>query len=493
MPEWEDARLTDYNTRGTGSTARGLRSKQLASLDEAIAATGLKDGSTISFHHHLRNGDGVLNTVMDRLASLGFRGLHLSASSLFPVHAPLVEHIRNGVIDRISTSYVSGPVGEAISRGLLPNPAWLTTHGGRARAIASGEMPIDVAFVAASAADDMGNLTGRTGRAPFGTLGYPMVDVDHAAKVVAVTDTLVPYPLCPMDITQDKVDHVVQIGTIGDPSGIASGATRPASDPQSLAIAASTAAVITASGLLVDGFAFQTGAGGISLATAAAVGREMGARGIRGSFASGGITGFHVDMLQAGLFRTLLDVQCFDLAAVESFGRNPNHMAMSAATYAGPHVGGAVVDHLSAVVLGAAEVDLDFNVNVTTRSSGAIIGGSGGHADTAQGAALTIVTTRLTAAGWAKIVPRVTTLTTPGTSVDVVVTEAGIALNPRRIDLIDRFKASDLPIVTIEDLARKARRLATNPTPDRPEGPVVAVSEYRDGTVVDEIRSLVPR
>ncbi|MCB2013206.1 MAG: citrate lyase subunit alpha [Geminicoccaceae bacterium] len=471
---------------------RGLATKRLDTLDEAIIAAGLKDGATISFHHHLRNGDRVLNAVLDRLARAGLRGLHLSATSLFPVHAPLVEHIRNGVVDRISTSYISGPVGEAISQGLLPTPVRLTTHGGRARAIESDEAPIDVAFVAACAADEMGNLSGRTGRAPCGTLGYPMVDVEHAAKVVAVTDTLVPYPLCPIDIAQDKVDYVVKIDAIGDPGGIVSGATRPAADPQSLAIAANTAAVISASGLLVDGFAFQTGAGGISLATAEAVGREMAARGVTGSFACGGITGFHVDMLEAGLFRSLLDVQCFDLKAVASFAHNPNHMAMSAAMYAGPHVGGAVVDRLSAVVLGAAEVDLDFNVNVTTRSGGGIIGGSGGHADAAQGASLTLVTTRLTAAGWAKIVPKVTTLTTPGSSVDVVVTEAGVAVNPRRVDLIERFKSTDLRILSIEDIAQDARRLASKPTPDRPVGPIVAVSQYRDGSIIDEIRATAP-
>ena len=165
----------------------------------------------------------------------------------------------------------------------------------------------------------------------------------------------------------------------------------------------STAAVIAASGLLEDGFAFQTGAGGISLATAAAVGREMRTRGVVGSFACGGITGFHVEMLEAGLFRALMDVQCFDLAAVASYSRNANHMAMSASAYAGPHVGGAVVDRLSAVVLGAAEVDMGFNVNVTTRAGGVLIGGSGGHGDAAQGAQLTLITTRLTAASFPNV------------------------------------------------------------------------------------------
>jgi citrate lyase subunit alpha/citrate CoA-transferase len=465
-------------------------SKCLTSLSDAIDATGLKNGATISFHHHLRNGDAVINTVVNMLAEAGLRDLHLAVTSLFPVHAPLVAHIQSGVISRISASFISGPVGEAISRGALTEPVTLRSHGGRARAIDTGEMLIDVAFVAAPAADDLGNLSGRTGRAPCGTLGYPMVDVESARFVVAVTDTLVPFPAQPIDIPQNKVDFVAVIPSIGDPNGIASGATNPATDALSLGIAENTAAAIAASGLLEDGFAFQTGAGGISLATAAAVGREMHARGVIGSFACGGITGFHVEMLEAGLFRSLMDVQCFDLAAVASYGRNANHMAMSASAYAGPHVGGAVVDRLYAVVLGAAEVDLDFNVNVTTRAGGVLIGGSGGHADAAQGAALTLITTRLTAAGFPKIVPQVTTMTTPGHSVDVVVTEAGLAINPARGDLSDRLKHAGLPILSIEDLAAKAAAAAAKTVPPRAQGPIVAVSEYRDGTIIDEIHRM---
>ena len=427
---------------------------------------------------------------MEHLAQAGLRGLHLAASSIFPVHAPLIAHIRSGVISRISTSYISGPVGEAISNGILETPVTLTTHGGRARAIDEGELAIDVAFVAASAADEMGNLSGRIGRAPCGTLGYPMVDVQRAKTVVAITDTLMPFPVSPIDIAQNNVDFVVQIDSIGNPNGIASGATTPASDAQSLEIARNAAQTIALSGLFANEFSFQTGAGGISLATAKAVGEEMVKQGIKGSFACGGITGFHVEMLNAGLFRNLLDVQCFDLKAVESFANNPKHMAMSASVYAGPHVGGAVVDRLSAVVLGAAEVDYDFNANVTTRSDGIIIGGSGGHADAAQGAALTLVTTRLTAAGWTKIVPSVTTKTTPGSSIDVIVTEAGIAVNPRRKDLIDRYKKSNLKVMSIEDLATIAAEKATKPSPARASGRVVAVSEYRDGSVLDEVKSL---
>jgi citrate lyase subunit alpha/citrate CoA-transferase len=105
----------------------------------------------------------------------------------------------------------------------------------------------------------------------------------------------------------------------------------------------------------------------------------MSKKGIVGSFAAGGITGTIVEMFQAGLFRTLFNVQCFDLKAVESYSRDRAHQPMSASMYANPHNRGAVVNQLDVMILGAAEIDLDFNVNVTLGSSGLIIGGSGGH------------------------------------------------------------------------------------------------------------------
>ncbi len=477
-----------------GSTSprgsRALSGKLLPSLDAAISACELKDGATVSFHHHLRNGDGVLNLVMEALARRGLKNLHVAATSIFPVHAPLVEHVRNGTVGRISAAFIAGPVGEAVSRGVLADPVVLRTHGGRARALDCGELALDAAFVAAPAADECGNISGRAGRAVCGTLGYPLCDVEVARHVVAVTDSLAPFPVAQIDIPQGKVDHVVKVESIGDPAGIASGTTRPAEDPPSLAIGERAAAVIAASGLLVDGFSFQTGAGGISLVTAAGVGREMAARGVTGSFCSGGITGFHVNMLRDGLFRALMDVQCFDLEAVRSYQTDPRHQSMSAATYAGPHIGGAVVDRVDAVVLGACEVDLGFNVNVTTKAGGIVIGGSGGHADTAAGARLTLVTTRLTAAGYPKIVESVGTLTTPGDTVDVVVTDGGIAVNPLRVELAERLRSASLPVLSIEALAAKAAAASSRAAPPRAVGRVVAVSEYRDGTVTDVVREM---
>lgn len=468
------------------------RGKVLPSIAAAIDACELRDGAVISFHHHLRNGDHVLNLVLDEIAKKKLRDIKVAPSSIFPVHAPLVEHIARNVVTGIHTAYMVGPVAQAISRGALQAPAVMYTHGGRARAIECGDLHIDVAFVAAPTADTYGNINGVEGKSACGTLGYAMVDVMCADRVVAITDNLVGYPACPIDISQDYVDFVVPVGSIGDPQGIVSGTTRATTDPGGLQIAQTAARVIDASGLLADGFSFQTGAGGISLAVASCLKEILQKKRIQGSFASGGITGYLVDMFEAGLFRTLFDVQCFDLTAVRSYRQNEAHQAMSASMYGNPHNRGAVVNLLDAMILGAAEIDLDFNVNVTTGTDGVIMGGSGGHADCAAGAKLALVTTRLSAGGYAKVVERVTTVTTPGSTIDALVTEEGVAVNPRRADLRDRLVSAGLPVVTIEELKAKADQRTGTPERRSTGEDIVAVVEYRDGSVIDVVNRAGP-
>ena len=465
------------------------RNKRLASIAAAFAACEIRDGATLSFHHHLRNGDGVLNAALETAAQLGLQNLTIAASALFPVHAPLIGHIQSGVVGRICASTIYGPLAQFISNGGLAVPVLMYTHGGRARCIESGDLHIDVAFIGAPAADCCGNINGVSGRASCGPLGYAVADAEHADWVVAVTDELVPYPACPIEISQDRVDHVVVVDSIGDAKQIVSGTIRVTTDPLALKIAESAARVIEASGLLTDGFSSQTGAGGASLAAAAALRDIMMRRGVRGSFAAGGITASLVEMFDKGLFRCLFDVQAFDLDAVASYRESEAHQGMSASLYANPHNRGCVAHQLDAVILGAAEIDLYFNINVTSGADGVILGGSGGHADTAAGAKLTLITTRLAAGAFPKIVEQVTTRTTPGETVDAVVSEAGVAVNPRRAELNDRFKSAGLNVVSIDALQALAEKEAgeRRPTPAGCRDRVVAVVEYRDGTVIDVV------
>ena len=140
------------------------------------------------------------------------------------------------------------------------------------------------------------------------------------------------------------------------------------------------------------------------------------------------------------------------------------------------------------MILGAAEIDMEFNVNVTCASDGRIIGGSGGHADTAAGARLPIVTTPLRAGGLPKLVKRLTCLTTPGTTIGAVVTEAGIAVHPARPNLAQAVRRAGLPLTTLDDLRRQAEQGREPRAAGRGTGRVVAECEALDGTVIDRIR-----
>jgi len=367
----------------------------------------------------------------------------------------------------------------------------MQTHGGRARAIESGDLHIDVAFIAAPTADTYGNINGVYGHAACGTLGYAISDAEYADKTIAITDNLVPFPACPIQISQVLVDYVVQVESIGDPAGIVSGTTKITKDPVALIIAKRAAEVIKASGLVKDGVSFQTGAGGTSLAVAAELKDIMQREGVVGSFASGGVTGYLVEMLEEGLFKTLFDVQCFDLKAIDSYRNNGTHQAMSASMYGNPHTKGAVVNCLDIMILGATEIDTEFNVNVTTGSSGLIMGGSGGHSDTAAGSKLSIVVTNLIKSRVPMIKDEITTMTTPGESIDVVVTERGMAVNPRRVDLIEKLRITNLPLVTIDELKTMAEKITGVPKAVQLLEKIVAVVEYRDGSVIDVVRQVM--
>jgi citrate lyase subunit alpha/citrate CoA-transferase len=179
---------------------------------------------------------------------------------------------------------------------------------------------------------------------------------------------------------------------------------------------------------------------------------------------------------------------------------------MSASLYASPHSRSAIADQLDAMLLGAAEIDLDFNVNVTTGTRGMILGGSGGHADTAAGAKLALVATRLASSAGPKIVDTVGCLTTPGATIDAVVTEAGVAVNPRRADLLERLRSAGIEVVGIETLRQRALAAAPGHSPaeaanpqsseasdaEASDAPIVGVVEYRDGRVIDVIRRTGP-
>ena len=491
--------LTPYNSPWDCMPARAARGgkgglpephKLVKSIEEAIEAAGLRDGMTISFHHHLRNGDYVMKLVVDAIARKGIRDLTLSASSLSAVQDALVPHLESGVITALDTSGLRGEIGKLVSAGKLAKPVMVRSHGGRARAIEQGELHIDVAFLGMPTCDLYGNCNGVDGPAACGALGYAMVDAACADKVVAITDNLVAQPLRQISIPQTQVDFIVQVESIGDPAGISTGSLRISKDPKELIISEFAATVIEHSGYFRDGFSLQLGSGGASLSAAKYIREKMKARNITAAFGVGGVTGIFVEMLEEGLVDTLFDTQSFDATAIASLKKNPRHLEMTAAYYASPGNAGPIVNNVDAVILSATEVDINFNANVLTGSNGKLMGAPGGHPDTAAGSNLCIVALPLVRGRMPVVREAVHTIVTPGSTVDVIVTERGVAVNPLRKDLIDILKESNLPLVSIEDLQRLAYKLTGTPAPTPPGGDVVGLVEYRDGTIIDVIRTL---
>ena len=485
---------TEFQKRGpiTKVVMNHDTSKMVSSIHEALVKCGAHDGMTLGFHHHFRNGDLIVNMVMHEVHKMGIKDVTICASSLGQAHDEIVPYIEDGTITNIQSSGVRGKIGEAISQGKLKGLATMRSHGGRVRAIQTGETTIDISFIGAPTCDDYGNCRGTGGKSDCGVLSYSFVDGNHANKVVAVTDCLVPFPNYPADIAMTKVDYVCVVDAIGIPEKIATGAAKPTTDQRKLMMAEYCTQVVANTPYFKDGFAYQTGVGGASIASAISLGKIMKERGIKMGFAVGGMSKPMVDLLNEGLVGCLLDTQDFDMDAVKSVV-HPNHHKISAGAYANPFNKGAYVNKLDYVILAALEVDVNFNVNVVVGSDGMITGAQGGHPDAAMGAKCTIVIAPLLQGRIPAICTEVTTVTTPGESVDIVVTDYGVAVNPRRPDLLEALKGVDsIPLYTIEELRDMAYAIVGEPEKVQFGDRIVGIIEARDGTIMDVVRQVKP-
>ena len=482
----------EYQKKGPRVRAyeKPFESKLVPSIREAIVKSGMKDGMTISFHHHFRDGDYVVNMVMAEIVALGIKDITIAASSLGSAHDPVADYIEQGIVTGLQTSGIRGRMGEVVSHGKLKTPAILRSHGGRVRAVESGEVHIDVAFIGAPTSDCYGNARGKGGKSDCGVLSYAMVDAKYADKVVVITDTLVDFPNFPPSIEAVDVDYVVVVDEIGNPKKIASAAARMTQDPRDLMMAEMCAKVMAATEYFKDGFSFQTGAGGPSLAANRFLEPMLVEKGYKISWIIGGITSPAVDLLNKGLVGTIVDAQDFDVPSLQSVHNHPRHFEISTSQYCNPANKGAFVNKLDFVILAALEIDTDFNVNVITGSDGVLRGAPGGHPDAAAGAKCTIIVTPLVRGRMATVCEHVVTVTTPGECVDVLVTDYGVAVNPRRADLKAQIEAAGIKTTTIEELQKQAYAIVGTPDPLPFEERVVAIMEARDGSVLDVVRQI---
>lgn len=461
--------------------------KVVPSLREALKRAGLRDGMTVSTHHHFRDGDKVANKIFDTAAEMGVKNLRWFPSASFPCHAPVISHLESGVVHHIEGS-MNGPLGEYCSRGKMKGQGVLRSHGGRYRSVQDGEVHIDIAVIAAPSADPFGNANGLFGKSACGLLGFALADSQYADKVIIVTDNLVPFPCVPWQIHGNYIDHVVAMDEIGDPSQIISGTTQITRSPARLLIADYVARFIKDAGIMKDGFSFQAGAGGIALAFVKYLKEYMREANVKARFVRGGSTKYLVELLEEGLTDYILDGQTFDLDGIRSMKENPNHVNTSPFTSYNYHGKGNFVSIVDAIVLGATEIDTKFNANVVTHSDGMLLHGIGGWQDCLF-SRCTIVAVPSFRDRIPVIVDRVTTLCGPGELVDVVITEKGVAINPKRKDLSKALKGSSLPIRPIKEIKEEVEKICGGPPaePKVDKDRVVAAVQWVDGTVIDVV------
>ncbi len=463
--------------------------KVVKHLRAALEAAGLRDGMTISTHHHLRNGDLIANMIFDTVHEMGVEDTMWFPSASFPAHAHNIQHMDNGTIHHIEGS-MNGPLGRYCSEGRMRGMGVLRSHGGRYQAVQDGEVHIDIAVIAAPTADPFGNANALYGPSACGLLGFALADSQYADKVIVVTDNLVPFPCIPWQIQGNYVDHVVVVGSLGDPEKIVSGTTQITRSPDRLLIAELTARFVREAGIMKDGFSFQAGAGGTALAFAIFLRDMMKEAGIKARFIRGGSTRYLVEMLEEGLTDYILDGQTFDLEGVRSMRDNPGHVWTSPFTSYNYNGKGNFASIVDAVVLGATEVDVNFNANVVTHSDGLLLHGIGGWQN-CLASGCTILPIPSFRDRIPVLVDEVTTLCGPGELIDVVITERGIAINPRRKDLLDAVKGSDIPIKPIEAIKAEVETICGG-KPARPQfaDKVVAAVKWVDGTLIDCVRQI---
>jgi citrate lyase subunit alpha/citrate CoA-transferase len=479
-----ETEIAGINLRPFAGAKKHTYISKITDLKDALRKCGIKDGDTLSFHHQLRNGDYVINITLAAAQELGIKNIRMAQTAMFNVCEPVIDFIKAGVVNRIEGS-INGIVGDYLSKNPLPFPVVLRSHGGRWAAVKTGELHPNIAVIAASASDECGNCTGIIGKSAFGPISYSQVDSMYADHVIIVTDNIVDYPNKFQEVQERNVDCVAIVDKIGDPKNIMSGTTKITEDPMKLQIARDCVDLMDAAGLIKNGMVFQSGAGGISLAAMKFLGERLEEKDVVAKAATGGLTQLICDVYKAGRVKNIYYSQVFDDYSVK-FIQEDLGLPADIGHYADPTSKGRTIDGLDTVVLGATEVDVNFNVNVNTHSDGRLLHGIGGHQDTAAGSSLCIISCPVYRKDNPIVREKVTTITTPGDVVDAIVTNEGIAINPKREDLIKKINGK-IKSVQIEDLKNMAYDATGGPKDIEFSDQLVGMTRWFDGTLLDLI------
>lgn len=485
------------------------RSKVVPTLEELVDAW-VPNGGWVSMPHWYRNEATGLGHVLRALRATGKKGVHLISAAFFPAHAELLlEALRDGTIGGIEAN-AYGPLAAAVARGELNEIVVGRSHGGRARAMQQGERVVDLAVGFVATADRWGNSNGVQGpnHARFGAAGLFEPDLRWSRHSVLLCEQVHPGLIAFSPLDMRLVDAVVQVDKVGDRAGVTTGTTdlaRMRKDKQRVAMASHILEVLEASQVVRDGFSFQVGSGAGLLVLEDMV-HQMHTRGIKAGWTVGGVTEWHIDLLEAGLLEVLLNGQTFTPTdrVCESLLHDCRHKDVSTAWYYSPASKQEACCVMDVAVLGASEVGVDFSLNTVTGYDGKLRTGIGGAQDAAAGAHLTVAAlplARVNRKGLSApcVRERVHTVVTPGDCVDVVVTEEHVAVNPRSTSpwvppLLERAAAVGLELTTIEALVdasmQRAKQIGTLMEEPRHTDEIVYAVEWRDGRLLDVVRKL---
>ena len=88
----------------TKCVVNNTQSKLVANIHDVLIKCGIKDGMTLGFHHHFRDGDYIVNMVMEEVHKMGIkditicamtRSFLISKTEPLPISSPPVSAVRS--------------------------------------------------------------------------------------------------------------------------------------------------------------------------------------------------------------------------------------------------------------------------------------------------------------------------------------------------------------------------------------------------------------